>query len=80
MILAYYRIGRTRVFVGHCCRFLFRNALVLLAFFLAVASICLFQCRSFGKVTPRYFAVLASSSVWLCILYGYLTGLHLEVM
>ena len=41
---------------------------------------CLFQFKSFCIVTPRYFAVLASSSVWLCILYKNLTGFRLEVM
>ena len=59
--------------------FLCRNALVLLAF-LVVASICLFQFKSFCIVTSRYFAVLASSSVWLWILYRNLTGFRLEVM
>ena len=59
--------------------FLCRNALVLLAF-LIVASICLFQFKSFCIVTPRYFAVLASSSVLLCILYENWTGSCLEVM
>ena len=52
---------------------------MLLAFFV-VASICLFQFKSFYIVTPRYFAVLADSSVWLCILYENLTGFRFEVM
>ena len=59
--------------------FLCRNALVLLAF-LVVASICLFQFKSFCIVTLRYFAVLAYSSVWLCILYKNWICFHLEVM
>ena len=52
----------------------------MLLAFLVVATICLFKFKSFYIVTPRYFAVLATSSVWLCILYENLTGFCLEVM